>query len=64
MENWKKFLGEVYNKLINLEFTSQAISFNPELTNIQKYKLKKSNPNIPELLINKSPGDAVDIFKI
>jgi len=64
LENWEKFLEEVYNKLINLEFTSQDISFNPELTNIQKYKLKKSNPNIPELLINKSPGDVVDIFKI
>lgn len=64
LEDWKVFLVKVYNKLINLEFKSQNISFDPELTKIQKYKLKKSNPNIPEVLISKSPGDVVDIPKI
>ena len=64
LEDWKDFLGKVYNKLINLEFKSQNISFDPELTKIQKYKLKKSNPNIPDILISKSPGDVVDIPKI
>lgn len=63
-EEWKDFLGKVYNKLMNLEFKSQNISFDPDLTKIQKYKLKKSNPNIPDILINSSPGDVVDIPKI
>ncbi len=64
LEDWKDFLGKINNKLINLEFTSQNISFDPELTRIQKYKLKKINPNIPDILINKSPGEVVDIPKI
>jgi hypothetical protein len=64
LEGWKYFLVKAYNKLINLEFKSQNISFDPELTKIQKYKLKKSNPNIPDILISKSPGDVVDIPKI
>lgn len=64
LEDWKDFLGKVYNKLINLEFKSHNISFDPELTKIQKYKLKKSNPNIPDILISKSQGDVVDIPKI
>jgi hypothetical protein len=64
VEEWKDFLGKVYNKLINLEFKFQNISFDPELTKIQKYKLKKSNPNIPDILISKSPGEVVDIPKI
>jgi len=64
LEDWKDFLGKVYNKLINLEFKSQNISFDPELTKIQKYKLKKNKPNIPDILISKSPGDVVDIPKI
>jgi hypothetical protein len=41
LDNWKDFLNKVYNKIIQLEFKSQNISFDPELTKIQKYKLKK-----------------------
>lgn len=64
LEEWKDFLIKLYNKLINLEFKSQNISFNPELTKIQIFKLRKNNPNIPDILISKSPGDVVDIPKI
>ncbi|MET1180569.1 DUF4274 domain-containing protein [Peribacillus simplex] len=64
LEEWKDFLNKIYNKLINFEFKSQNISFDPELTKIQKYKLKKNNPNIPDILISKSPGEVVDIPKI
>jgi hypothetical protein len=64
LEEWKDFLFKLYNKLINLEFKSQEISFKPELTKIQIYKLRKNNPNIPEILIGKSPGDLVEILKI
>lgn len=64
LEKWKDLLSKIYNKLINLEFKSQNISFDPELTKIQKYKLKKNNPNLPDILISKSPGEVVDIPKI
>ena len=64
LEEWKDFLFYLYNRLENTEFKSQSVSFNPELTKIQKFKLKKSNPNIPDILMNKSPGDVVDIPKI
>ncbi|WP_458354466.1 DUF4274 domain-containing protein [Peribacillus frigoritolerans] len=60
----KCFLNKIHNKLINFEFKSQNISFDPELTKIQKYKLKKNNPNIPDILINKSPGEVVNVPKI
>ncbi|MEK4066235.1 DUF4274 domain-containing protein [Peribacillus sp. FSL R5-0717] len=64
LEEWKEFLNKLYNKLINFVFKSRNISFDPELTKIQKYKLKKNNPNIPDILISKSPGEVVDIPKI
>lgn len=64
LEKWKDFLNKIYNKLINLEFKSQIISFDPGLTKIQKYKLIKNNPNLPDILIIKSPGEEVDIPKI
>ncbi|MBU8568307.1 DUF4274 domain-containing protein [Virgibacillus pantothenticus] len=61
---WKGFLRKIYNKLLNLDFQSQNISFDPELSKIQKYKLKKNNPEIPDVLISKSPGEEIDIPKI
>jgi len=61
---WQDFLNKVYNRLLNLDFKSQNISFDPELTKIQKYKLKKNNPDLPDMLISKSPGEVVNIPKI
>nr|WP_240515411.1 DUF4274 domain-containing protein [Fictibacillus aquaticus] len=64
LSEWKDFLNVLYNKLINLDFKSQEISFDPELTKTQKYKLKKSNFEIPNPLISKSPGEVVNPPKI
>ena len=64
LEVWKVFLRKIYNKLLSLDFKSQDISFDPELTRIQKYKLKKNNPDIPDVLISKSPGKEIDMPKI
>ncbi|WP_233879556.1 DUF4274 domain-containing protein [Virgibacillus halodenitrificans] len=61
---WKDFLEKIYIKLVDLDFESQLISFDPGLTKIQKYKLKKNHPHLPEILINKSPGEDVDIPRI
>ncbi|MFD1337027.1 DUF4274 domain-containing protein [Oceanobacillus iheyensis] len=61
LEEWKVFLRKNYNKLLSLDFKSQDISFDPELTKIQKYKLKKKNPDLPDVLISKSPGKEIDI---
>ncbi|MDQ0233426.1 DUF4274 domain-containing protein [Metabacillus malikii] len=64
LEEWKVFLRKIYNKLLSLDFKSQDISFDPELTKIQKYKLKKNNPDLPDVLISKSPGKEINIPKI
>ena len=64
LEEWKVFLRKIYNKLLSLDFKSQNISFDPELTKIQKYKFKKNNPDLPDVLISKSAGKEIDIPKI
>jgi hypothetical protein len=64
LEEWKDFLCKLYNRLKNAEFTSRSISYNPELTKIQKLKLKKGNLKTPDILMNQSPGEAMDIPKI
>ncbi|MEH7392337.1 DUF4274 domain-containing protein [Bacillus sp. JJ1503] len=64
LEEWKDLLFKLFNKLKNFEFKTQNISFTPELTKIQIYKLRKNNANIPDILISKSPGAVVEIPKI
>nr|WP_279591755.1 DUF4274 domain-containing protein [Paenibacillus sp. F411] len=64
LKEWKFFLRKIYNKLLSLDFISQDISFDPELTKIQKYKLKKNNPDLPDVLISKSSGKEIDIPNI
>ncbi|MCY8008586.1 DUF4274 domain-containing protein [Bacillus haynesii] len=64
LEEWKDFLIQTYQKLINLKFRSQNISFDPEVTRVQRFKLKKNNPNIPDALLDKSPGDVIEVPKI
>lgn len=61
LEEWKVFLRKNYNKLLSLDFKSQDISFDPELTKIQKYKIKKNKPGLPDVLISKSPGKEMEI---
>ncbi|PGW31859.1 aspartate--tRNA(Asn) ligase [Bacillus cereus] len=62
----EKLLGKYVKetKIMNLEFKTQNISFSPELTKIQIFKFKKSNPSISDILINESPGNIIDIPKI
>lgn len=64
LKDWKAFLSKCYMKLSASDFEAQVISFDPELTKIQKFKLKKNNPNMPDIFINKSPGDLIDVPKI
>ncbi|MEW9677298.1 DUF4274 domain-containing protein [Lentibacillus sp. L22] len=63
-KEWKNFLSKVYNKLKDLEFKSRNISFDPGLTRVQKFKLKKNKPDIPNIFINSSPGNLVHIPQI
>lgn len=63
-EQWKNFLFKLYYKLLNNEFNSQSISYTPELTKIQVFKLEKNNPEISDIFITKSPGEVVPIPKL
>lgn len=64
LEEWKVFLRKICDKLLSFDFKSQNISFDPEITKIKKYKLKKNNPDLPDVLISKSPGKEIDIPKV
>ena len=61
LEDWKEFLTKLYKKILYDDFSIQSISFTPPLTKIQVFKLKKSNPSISDVFINKSPGNEIEI---
>lgn len=61
LKGWKEFLTNLYKKLLDTDFSTQGISFTRSLTKVQIFKLKKSNPSIPDILISKSPGNEEEI---
>jgi len=60
-EIWDEFILYLYKKLLNGSFLTKDISYTPPLTRVQTYKLKKSNPTIPDKVLVKSPGEEVEI---
>ncbi|MBP1960827.1 DUF4274 domain-containing protein [Paenibacillus aceris] len=49
---WVAFVSNLLNKLIKNHFSISKVPYEPELTKVQKYKLKKANPNIPEIIFD------------
>ena len=47
---------------MNKEFPLGDITFNPELTKIQKFKLKKLNPELDPVLIDGIQGKDLNII--
>ncbi|KOO44336.1 DUF4274 domain-containing protein [Priestia koreensis] len=64
LQEWKVFIFKLKNKIAKVDFKTQDISFTPELTKIQIFKLKKANPSISDMLINESPGISIAIPKV
>lgn len=61
LSDWKKFISDLFDKIVADDFPNKMISFTPSLTKVQAFKLRKSNPDIPEIFFDKSPGDDVEI---
>lgn len=61
---WKDFISNLYNKILNNEFKNQNISYTPQISKVQRYKLKKKNPNIPDIILQKSPGFEAEVPKL
>ncbi|MDQ0114013.1 DUF4274 domain-containing protein [Paenibacillus harenae] len=61
LSDWKKLISNLFDKIVAGDFPKKMISFTPPLTKVQAFKLRKSIPGIPEIFIDKSPGDDVEI---
>ena len=61
-KDWEIFLKSVLRRILNKEFQIGNITFNPELTKIQKFKLKKLNPALDPVLIDGVQGKDLNII--
>ena len=60
-KEWEGFVKDVYAKILRGQFPSGTISFQPELTKIQKFKLKKLKPEIDEVFLDGILGKDLNV---
>lgn len=60
-KEWEGFVKDVYTKILRGQFPSGAISFQPEITKIQKFKLKKLKPEIDEVFLDGISGRDLNV---
>ena len=60
-KEWEVFVKDVYTKILRGQFPSGAIYFQPEITKVQKFKLKKLKPEIDELFLKGISGKDLNV---
>lgn len=60
-KSWEDFIKEVYDKILRKQYPKGSISFQPEITKIQKSKLNKLNPNLDSSILDEVLGKDLHI---
>ena len=60
-KSWEDFIKEVYDKILKKKYPKGSISFQPEITKIQKFKLNKLNPNLNSFILDGVLGKDLQI---
>lgn len=58
---WKEFLTTLYKAICEEKFPDGNLAYTPEITNIQKFKLKKQNPDLPSIFLQGVEGELLDV---
>ena len=61
-KSWDIFIKKVYDNLLKERYPSGSISYQPEITTIQKFKLKKLHLNINSFILDGVSGKDVQIL--
>ena len=61
-KSWKTFIKEIYDKILKEHYPIGNISYDPEITNIQKFKLKKLHPNLSSFILDGDSGKDLHIL--
>ncbi|WP_225749984.1 DUF4274 domain-containing protein [Streptococcus sp. Marseille-Q4154] len=62
LKSWKTFIKEIYDKILKEHYPIGNISYDPEITNIQKFKLKKLHPNLSSFILDGVSGKDLHIL--
>ena len=57
LPEWKDFITMLYEKIINKKFISGKASYDPELSKVQEYKLKKVLSSSENIFITRIAGE-------
>ena len=60
-KSWEDFIKEVYDKILKEQYPNGSVSFHPEITKIQKFKLNKLNPNLSSFILDGVSGKDLHI---
>ena len=60
-KSWEYFIKEVYDKILKEQYPNGSVSFHPEITKIQKFKLNKLNPNLSSFILDGVSGKDLHI---
>lgn len=58
---WKNYISNLYNEIINNKFSSGKTAFNPQLSKVQEYKIKKILDDNELIFI--TPIDGIDCYE-
>ena len=61
-KSWEDFIKEVYDKILKKQYPNGSISFQPEITKIQKFKLNKLNLNLDSFILDGVLGKDLHIY--
>lgn len=61
-KSWKTFIKEIYDKILKEHYPIGNISYDPEITNIQKFKLTKLHPNLSSFILDGVSGKDLHIL--
>lgn len=61
-KEWEDFVKDVYDKIIRKNFPHGNITFQPEITRIQKFKLKKLKPALNPIFLDEIFGKDLNII--
>ena len=61
-KEWEDFVKDVYDKIIRKKFPNGNITFQPEITRIQKFKLKKLKPALNPIFLDGISGKDLNII--
>lgn len=61
-KSWEIFIKKVYDNLLKERYPSGSISYQPKITTIQKFKLKKLHLNINSFILDGVSGKDVQIL--